>query len=99
MSFIAAAQRAAARILGAVVGAGAAVFGAKQLKEKRESAAVLALYQTLARHPDLTSLTAEEVKAIGNKFDVNIATTAATEVKSVYATFVENEIPIKAPLT
>lgn len=89
----------AARILGALVGAGAAAFGVKVLKEKHESAAVLALYETLAKHQQLSDLTAEEVKAIGERYGVDLSVKCAPEMKGVYDTFIESNIPVKTPLT
>lgn len=97
-NFIAAAQRGAARVLGAVLGAGLAAFGVRKLKEKREAAAAVVLYETLAGHPDIGNLTAEEVKAIGDRFDVNLAARCGPEVRAVYDTFIESVIPVKTPL-
>ena len=92
------AQRAVARALGAAVASGAALFGVKKLKEKRESAAVLALYQTLASHPDLASLTPEEIRGVGEKYSVDLVKGRVAEMKAVYDTFVESVIPVEGPL-
>ena len=95
---IAAAQRLVARILGAAVASGAALFGAKKLKEKREAAAVIALYQVLATHKDLSQLSAEEISSVGSKFGLNLAKSRIAEMKSAYSTFLESVIPVEEPL-
>ena len=78
--------------------AGIALFGVNKLKEKRESAAVLALYQALANCEDLNSLSANDIAAIGSKYDVQLAQQRVAEVKAVYDTFVESVIPVNEPL-
>lgn len=90
----AAAQRAIARVLGAVVASGAALFGVNKLKEKREAAAVIALYQVLANHRDLSTLRAQEISDVGAKFGISLAKNRIAEMKSAYGTFLESVIPI-----
>ena len=87
-----------ARIFGAAVASGVALFGVKKLKEKRESAAVIALYQVLANHRDLGSLSAEEISTVGSKFGISLAKSRIAEMKSAYGTFLESVIPIEDPL-
>ena len=93
-----AAQRLVARALGAAVAAGVALFGVNKLKETRESAAVLALYQALANCDDLSTLSADEIAAVGAKYDIQLAQQRVAEVKAVYDTFVESVIPVNEPL-
>ena len=95
---IAAAQRLVARILGAAVASGAAFFGVKKLKEKREAAAVIALFQVLATHRDLSELSADEISSVGSKFGINLAKSRIAEMKSAYGTFLESVIPVEEPL-
>lgn len=92
---LAAAQRTVARILGAVAASGAAVFGLNKVKEKREAAAVIALYQLLANHRDLGTLSAGEISDVGSKFGISLARNRIAEMKSVYSTFLESVIPIE----
>lgn len=87
-----------ARILGAAVASGAAFFGVKKLKEKREAAAVIALYQILATHKDLSQLSAEEISSVGSKFGINLAKSRIAEMKSAYGTFLESVIPVEEQL-
>lgn len=84
--------------MGAAVASGAALFGVKKLKERRDSAAVLALYHALASHPDLGALTAEEIRGVGEKYSVDLAKGRVAEMKSVYDTFVESVIPVEGQL-
>ncbi len=96
--FLAAGQRLIARLLGAAIASGAAFFGVKKLKEKREAAAVIALYQVLATHKNLSELSAEEISSVGGKFGINLAKSRIAEMKSAYGTFLESVIPVEEPL-
>lgn len=87
-----------ARILGAAAASGAALFGAKKLKEKRESAAVIALYQMLANHQDLSQLSAEEISSVGTKYGISLATSRAVEMRTAYSSFLESVIPVEDSL-
>ena len=98
LSSSAAAQRLLARILGTVVGSGAALFAVKKLKERREGAAVLELYAALSRHQNIGDLSAEEIRAIDSKFGINLASSRVPEMKAVYDKFIESVIPISTPL-
>ena len=96
---LAAAQRMAARAVGTALAAGAALFGVKALKEKRESGATVELYNALAAKGDLSDLTRADIEAIQAKYDVNLAGKRVDEVKAVYDTFVESVIPVGSNLT
>ncbi|KAK9829243.1 hypothetical protein WJX72_004725 [[Myrmecia] bisecta] len=86
-------MRTAGQVVGTVALAGGAAVTAKQLQEKRTSAAAIELYNELAALEDADSLSRQQVEAVGSKYGVDLAQKVTEELKQIYDTYLENLIP------
>ena len=92
--------RSVSRVVGGMLGAALGGFVAMQLKQKRESAAIIELSNVLVEMGDPTMLTSDVVAGVEAKYGVTLTVSCLEEMKSLYGTFVEAAIPFgSAPLS
>ncbi|KAJ9511403.1 hypothetical protein QJQ45_029777, partial [Haematococcus lacustris] len=77
----------------AAVGAAAAAAVSVKAKKKRDSAAVVALYNTIVELDDPAQLTAQDVEGVGRRFGLNMQRDDAEGLTKLYSQFLENVIP------
>ena len=88
------------KVFGGMIGAAVGGFVALQLKQKRESAAIIELSNILVEMGDPTALTREVVAGVEAKYGIQLCVSCLEEMKSLYGTFVEAAIPAgAAPLS
>ena len=88
------------KVFGGMIGAAVGGFVAMQLKQKRESAAIIELSNILVEMGDPTGLTREIVAGVEAKYGIELCVSCLEEMKSLYGTFVEAAIPAgAAPLS
>ena len=83
----------ASKLVGTAVGVSAAAYAVTKLQETREAAAAIDLYNELVKKGDPGSLTREEVDEIEQKYNVDLAKTLVSEMKSMYDQYLEATIP------
>lgn len=76
----------------ALAGAGA-VYAGYQAKKKRDSAAVVELYNAIVELPDPSALTDADVLAVGNKYGISMRKDALERMQKIYETYLESLIP------
>mmetsp|Transcript_30974 Transcript_30974/g.68639 ORF Transcript_30974/g.68639 Transcript_30974/m.68639 type:complete len:1037 (+) Transcript_30974:146-3256(+) len=76
----------------AVVGAGA-VAACVQAKKKRDSVAVVELYNTLVDLDDPSNLTPQMVSDVGSKYGLNMQRDEVDGLRKIYGQFLESVIP------
>lgn len=77
----------------AAVFAAATAYGAVQAKRKRDSAAVVDLYNAIVDLPDATDLTPDIVSAVGANYGINFQKDELDGLKRIYGQFLESVIP------
>ncbi|KAG2482678.1 hypothetical protein HYH03_018413 [Edaphochlamys debaryana] len=78
----------------AAVVAAATAYGCVQAKRKRDSTAVVDLYNTLVDLPEATDLTPQHVAEVGSKYGINFQKDELDGLKRIYGQFLESCIPI-----
>ncbi|EFJ41589.1 hypothetical protein VOLCADRAFT_98450 [Volvox carteri f. nagariensis] len=78
----------------AAVAAAAVAYGCVQAKRKRDSAAVVDLYNALVDLPDATDLTPETVSDVGSKYGINFQKDELDGLKRIYGQYLESVIPV-----
>lgn len=76
----------------AVFGAGAA-YASVQAKKKRDSGAVVDLYNAIVDLPDPSALTSDVVDAVGSKYGINMHKDDIDSLVRIYGQYLENLIP------
>lgn len=88
-------ENATLATIGAAAGAGAvATLAAMQLKKKRESAAVIELYNAVVELPEPHMLTQETVANVGKKFAMDMRKHELDGLQRIYGTYLESVIPL-----
>eukprot|EP00877_Chromochloris_zofingiensis_P006644 jgi/Chrzof1/2232/Cz11g07180.t1_TIC110[v5.2] len=82
----------ATAVIAAVAGA-VALYGGMLAKKKRDDAAVIDLYNNLVLMEDPSTLTAEDVKRVGNKYGINLHRDELDGLQKIYGQYLENIIP------
>ncbi|PNW77802.1 hypothetical protein CHLRE_10g452450v5 [Chlamydomonas reinhardtii] len=77
----------------AAVAAAATAYGAVQAKRKRDSVAVVDLYNAIVELPDATDLTPQTVADVGSKYGINFQKDELDGLKRIYGQFLESVIP------
>ncbi|GIL58607.1 hypothetical protein Vafri_13622 [Volvox africanus] len=78
----------------AAVAAAAVAYGCVQAKRKRDSAAVVDLYNALVELPEATDLTPETVADVGSKYGINFQKDELDGLKRIYGQYLESVIPV-----
>ncbi|CAL8468289.1 g7829 [Coccomyxa elongata] len=81
------------RIAGAAAGAVAGAAAVSSLQGRRVNAAGVLLHNAIVDKDDPSSLTREEVAAIGEKVGANLSVKLVGELKRVYDAFLESTLP------
>ncbi|KAI8112260.1 hypothetical protein M9434_003584 [Picochlorum sp. BPE23] len=81
------------KTVGGLVGAALGGYVAMQLKERRESAAIIELSNVLVEMNNPSLLTREMVAAVEAKYGIELCVSCLEEMKSLYGTFIEAVIP------
>lgn len=76
----------------AVFGAGAA-YASVQAKKKRDSGAVVDLYNAIVDLPDPSALTSDVVDTVGSKYGINMQKDDIDSLVRIYGQYLENLIP------
>ena len=76
----------------AVLGAGAVAAGI-QAKKKRDSAAVVDLYNTIVELPEPSNLTEQAVNSVGSKYGISLQKDEADGLQRIYGQYLESLIP------
>ena len=76
----------------AVFGAGAA-YASVQAKKKRDSGAVVDLYNAIVDLPDPSALTSDVVDTVGSKYGINMHKDDIDSLVRIYGQYLENLIP------
>ncbi len=85
--------KTAGKAVGGLVGAALGAVLTLKLKEKRQSAAIIELANTLVALGDPTALTRDTVAALEAKYGIVLAVDSLESLKSLYGSFVEAAIP------
>ncbi|GLC39997.1 hypothetical protein PLESTB_000120100 [Pleodorina starrii] len=78
----------------AAVAAAAMAYGCVQAKRKRDSAAVVDLYNALVDLPEATDLTPQTVADVGSKYGINFQKDELDGLKRIYGQYLESVIPV-----
>ncbi|KAK9915263.1 hypothetical protein WJX75_006851 [Coccomyxa subellipsoidea] len=85
--------RNAGRIAGAAVGTVAGVAAVNSLQSKRVNAAGVLLYNACVDKEDPSTLTRDEVAAIGDRVGANLSVKLVDELKRIYDAYLESTVP------